>query len=72
MNVFYIELYNGLQGCFVKAQASCKEEVIAHATKYMGLMWRDVHSDAYFHEVLRRRYPNSTKVINRDRPIIID
>lgn len=69
MKTYYLSLVRGLIGYFVKFEAESEEAVRNHATKYFGKLWCEVYTEAYFREILRKRYPNATRVINRDRPI---
>lgn len=69
MNEFYISLCRGLTGCYVYVLAPDEDTVRMHAAEYFGRIWCTIYSGAYFREVLRRRYPTATRVINKDKPI---
>lgn len=71
MKTFYLSLSNGLSGYYVVFKAEREELVRTFAKENFGTMWLCVYSEAYFREILRRRYPNATRVVNRDRPIIL-
>lgn len=71
MKVFYLSLSRGLVGYYVKFEAISEEVVRRHAAKYFGGMWCSVYTEAYFMEILRKKYPHATRVVNRDRPIIL-
>lgn len=71
MKTFYLSLCRGLVGYYVKFEAVSEEAVRQHAYKYFGSMWCSVYTEAYFMEILRKRYPKATRVVNRDHPIIL-
>ena len=69
MKIYYLSLCRGLVGYYVKFVASSEAVVRRHAELYFGKLWCSVYTDAYFHEVIRRRYPKASKVINNQTPI---
>lgn len=69
--VFYVSLCRGLSGWYVKFEAESEEVVRQHCAAYFGRMWCEVYSEAYYWEVLRKRYPRATRVVNRDKPIVL-
>ena len=69
MKEFYISLCRGFSGFYIKVLAPDEETVRKYATEYMGKLWCSIYTDAYFYEILRRRYPAATRVINRDKPL---
>ena len=69
MKTFYLSLCRGLVGYYVKFIAPDEDTVRCHAAKYFGRLWCSVYTEAYFYEVLKRRYPNNSRIINKDRPI---
>lgn len=71
MKTFYISLCRGLNGFYIKVQAPSEDAVRGYATRYCGEIWCNIYSEGYFYEVLRHRYPNATKVINNQQPIIL-
>lgn len=71
MNIYYLSLCRGLTGYYVKFMAESEEEVREHAVKYFGLLWCNIYTEAYFYEILRRRYPKATRIVNRDKPIVL-
>lgn len=68
-NVYYVHLSCGLVGYYVKFEAKSKEIVEDYVIENFGNLHDGVYSEAYFREILRRRYPRNTRVVNRDRPI---
>ena len=71
MNAYYISLCRGLTGHYVLVHAPDEETVRKHALEYFGKIWCTIYTDAYFFEILRRRYPTATKVVNPSKPIIL-
>lgn len=71
MKTFYLSLCRGLTGYYVRVEAPSEDAVRRHAIKYFGQMWCSIYTDGYFHEVLRKRYPTSSKVINNRKPIVL-
>lgn len=71
MKTFYLSLCRGLVGYYVVFKASDEEVVRRHAVKYFGRLWCSIYSEAYFREILRKRYPTATRIVNRDRPIVL-
>ena len=69
MKTFYISLCRGLSGYYVKVTAKSEDVVRQYATRYYGQLWCNIYTDAYFHEVVRKRYPTSSKVINNRAPV---
>lgn len=71
LRVFYIGLRNGLHGYYIKVMAKDEAAATAYADKYVGLISGGVYSEAYFYEILRRRFPASTKIINKSKPVML-
>ena len=71
MKTFYLSLCRGLTGYYVVFKAESEEAVRNHAIKYFGQLWCGIYSEAYFREILRKRYPTATRIVNRDRPIVL-
>lgn len=71
MKTYYLSLCRGLTGYYVKIEAESEEAVRNHAEKYFGLLWCNIYTEAYFMEILRRRYPKATKIVNKEKPIIL-
>ena len=71
MKTFYLSLCRGLSGYYVVFKAESEEAVRSHAVKYFGQIWCSIYSEAYFREILRKRYPTATRIVNRDRPIVL-
>lgn len=69
MNKYYISLCRGLMGHYVLVLAPDEETVRKHAEEYFGRLWCSIYTEAYFREILRRRYPTATKVVNPNKPI---
>ena len=69
MKTFYLSLCRGLVGYYVVFKAESEEAVRAHAAEYFGQLWCSVYSEAYFREIIRKRFPTASRVVNRDRPI---
>lgn len=69
---YYISLTLGLDGNYVKVQAPTEEAVAAHTKKYYGSIWQSIYTEAYFYERIRRRYPNTTRVLNNRNPVVIN
>lgn len=69
MKYYYLSLIRGLSGYYVKFEAESEEAVRRYAIEYFGQMYGTIYTDAYFHEVIRRRFPSSSRVINNKRPI---
>lgn len=68
----YLSLCRGLVGHYVLFHAKDQEVVRRHATRYFGQIWCDVYSEAYFLNILRKRYPGDrTKVVNPKKPIVL-
>ena len=72
MQTYYVSLVNGLNGYYVKFEAASEDLVRDYAVKYFGRLWCEVYTAAYFFEVLRRRVPKNTRIVNKDRPIVIE
>ena len=71
MKTFYLSLCRGLVGYYVKFEAKSEDVVSRHAAKYFGGIWCNVYTEAYFMEILRKKYPSKTRVVNRDKPIVL-
>lgn len=71
MNIYYLSLCRGLVGYYVKFQAESEDVVREHAAMYFGRMWCTIYTEAYFREVLCRRYPKASRVVNRNNPIVL-
>lgn len=69
MKHFYVSLTNGLQGLYVKFEAESEELVRIFLKANFGTIWGGIYTDAYFHEIIRRRYPKGSRVINNQSPI---
>lgn len=72
MNIYYVSLCRGLMGYYVKFEAPSEEAVRNHVARYFGRIWCSVYSEAYFYEVLRKRFPDQSRVVNANRPIILE
>ena len=68
MNKYFISLTRGLNGLYIVAIAKDEETVREYANLYLKEIWGNVYTEAYFYELIRRRYPHS-KVINQNRPL---
>ena len=71
MKTYFLSLTRGLVGYHVKFQAPSEEAVRKHAERYFGQMWCTIYTEAYFYEVLRRRYPKASRVVNGRYPIVL-
>ena len=69
MNEYYISLCRGLTGYYVLVLAESEEVVRQHAVEYFGKIWCNIYSSAYFREVICKRYPGASRVVNRSKPI---
>jgi len=69
MNEYYISLCRGLTGYYVYVKAPDEETVRKHAAEYFGKLWCSVYTSAYFREIIRRRYPSASRVINPTNPV---
>jgi hypothetical protein len=68
--IFFISLCRGLVGSYVKVLARDEDTVRRHAAEYFGKLWCSVYTEAYFYEILRRRYgTKQTRIINLQHPI---
>lgn len=72
LKIYYVSLCRGLIGYYVKFVAPSEDAVRNHVSRYFGRMWCSVYTEAYFYEVLRKKYPRNSKVINRDDPVILE
>ena len=72
MNRYYVSLCRGLMGYYVQFLAPDEETVRRHAAEYFGRMWCSVYTEAYFFEIIRRRYPSACRVVNRTKPIVLE
>lgn len=71
MNIYYLSLTRGLYGCYVKFYAESEEVVRNHAAEYFGQIWGGIYTAAYFMEIIRKRYPSASRIINDARPIVL-
>lgn len=71
MSTYYLSLCRGLTGYYVRFIAPNEEVVRRHALLYYGKLWCSVYSEAYFYEIIKKRYPKASRVINRNDPIIL-
>lgn len=69
MKTYYLILCKGLTGCYMVYEAASIEDVQRHAAENFSDMWTSVCSEAYFREIICKRYPKGTRVINRNKPI---
>jgi hypothetical protein len=67
--IFFISLCRGLVGYYVKVIAYDEATVRRHAAEYFGRLWCSVYSEAYLYEILRKRFPDNTKIVNNNKPI---
>lgn len=71
MKTYYLSLCRGLSGYYVKFIASDEEVVRRHAVKYFGKIWCTIYTEAYFYEVIKKRYPTTSKVVNRNDAVVL-
>jgi hypothetical protein len=71
LKVYYLSLTRGLKGYYVMFKAESEEVVRSHALKYFGELWCSIYTAAYFREIIRKRYPAQSRIVNRDRPIVL-
>lgn len=67
--IYYVSLVQGLNGYYVKFVAKNEMQVRSYAAEYFGKLWCSVYTEPYFREILRKRFPHNTRIVNRDRPI---
>ena len=72
MNEYYISLCRGLTGYYVLVHAESEEIVRQHAAEYFGKIWCSIYTSAYFREIIRKRYPTASRVVNPTKPIILN
>ena len=71
LNTFYVSLALGLNGYYVLFKAENKETIENYCKETFGRLWCNIYSEAYFWEIIRKRYPRNSRVVNKDRPILL-